>query len=119
MSHMYQSQKAPAMWDPMVELPMDWSARKATGHQAPVSGLPRELEWPMRQAACHQAPVPEPGQPTPVSGLPRELEWPMRQAACHQAPVPELPALQPAAAEEVVATAQVALAASNPNVGGE
>ena len=89
MYHMYQSQKAPAMWAPMVELPMDWSARKATGHQ------------------------------TPVSGLPRELEWPMRQAACHQAPVPELPALQPAAAEEVVATAQVALAASNPKVGGE
>ena len=90
MYYMYQSQKAPAMGGPVVELPMDWSARKAaTGHH------------------------------TPVSGLPRELEWPMRQAACHQAPVPELPALQPAAAEEVVATAQVALAASNPNVGGE
>ena len=72
----------------MGELPVDWSARKATGHQAPVSGLPGEWEWPMRKAAGHQAPV------------------------------PELPALQPAAAEEVVATAQVALA-SNPKVGGE
>ena len=86
---MYHSENAPAMGAPVVELPMDWSARKAAGHH------------------------------TPVSGLPRELEWPMRKAAGHQAPVPELPALQPAAAEEVVATAQVALAASNPNVGGE
>ena len=67
---------------------MDWSARKATGHH------------------------------TPVSGLPRELEWPVRKAAGPQALVPEQPALQPAAAEEVVATAQVALA-SNPKVGGE
>ena len=58
------------------------------------------------------------GHHTPVSGLPRESEWPMRKAAGRQAPVPELPALQPAAAEEVVATAQVALA-SNPKVGGE
>jgi len=40
-----------------------------------------------------------------VSGLPRELEWPMRKAAGDQAPVPQLPALQPAAAEEAVATA--------------
>ena len=79
---MYHNQNA------MMELPMDWPARKAAGHH------------------------------TPVSGLPRELEWPMRKAAGHQAPVPELPALQPAAAEEVVATAQVALA-SNPNVGSE
>ena len=85
---MYHRENAPAMGAPVVELPMDWSARNATGHH------------------------------TPVSELPRELEWPMRQAACHQAPVPELPALQPAAAEEVVATAQVALA-SNPKVGGE
>ena len=46
------------------------------------------------------------------------MEWPMRKAAGHQAPVPELAALQPAAAEEVVATAHVALA-SNPKVGGE
>ena len=68
--------------------PMDCSARKAAGHH------------------------------TPVSGLPRESEWPMRKAAGRQAPVPELPVLQPAAAEEVVATAQVALA-SNPKVGGE
>ena len=85
---MYHRENAPAMGAPVVDLPMDWSARKAAGHH------------------------------TPVSGLPRELEWPMRKAAGHQAPVPELPALQPAAAEEVVATAQVALA-SNPKVGGE
>ena len=87
-TQMNHCQNSPPMRTPVVELPMDCSARKAAGHH------------------------------TPVSGLPRELEWPMRQAACHQAPVPELPALQPAAAEEVVATAQVALA-SNPNVGGE
>ena len=88
---------------------MEKGVAKAAGHHTPVSGLPRELEWPMRKAAGHQA---------PVSGLPRDFQWPMRKAAGHQAPVPELAALQPAAAEEVVATAQVALA-SNPNVGGE
>ena len=85
---MNHSQNSSAMRAPVVKLPMDWAARKTAGHHPPVAGLPRELEWPMRQAACHQAPV------------------------------PELPALQPAAAEEVVATAQVALA-SIPNVGSE
>ena len=68
-------QKAAAMGNPVMELPMDWSARNAAGHHTPASGMPRELEWPMREAAGHQA-------------------------------------------EEVVATAQVALA-SNPKVGGE
>ena len=72
---MYHRENAPAMGAPVVELPMDWSARKATGHHTPVSGLPRELEWPMRKAEV-------------------------------------------LVAEEVVATAQVALA-SNPKVGGE
>ena len=42
----------------------------------------------------------------------------MRKAVGHQAPATGLPALQPAAAGEVVATAQVALA-SNQNAGGE
>ena len=120
MYYMYQSPKAPAMGGPVVELPMDWSARKAaTGHHTPVSGLPRELEWPVRKAAGHHPPVA--GLPQELEwpvGLPRELEGPVRKAAGPQAPVPEQPALQPAAAEEVVATAQVALA-SKPNVGGE
>ena len=34
---------------------MDWSARKAAGHQTPVLGLQRELEWLLRQAAGDQA----------------------------------------------------------------
>ena len=75
--------------------------------KAPAMGTP--VEMGVAKAAGHH---------TPVSGLPRDFQWPMRKAAGHQAPVPELAALQPAAAEEVVATAQVALA-SNPKVGGE
>ena len=86
--------------------------------------LPLEMGGPTQMNHCQNSPPMDcparkaAGHHTPVSGLPRESEWPMRKAAGRQAPVPELPVLQPAAAEEVVATAQVALA-SNPKVGGE
>ena len=63
--------------------------------KAPAMGAP-VVEMGVAKAAGHH---------TPVSGLPRELEWPMRKA-------------EVLVAEEVVATAQVALA-SNPKVGGE
>lgn len=59
----------------------------------------------MRVPAVEMGVAKAAGHHTPVSGLPRALEWPLREA-------------EVVVAEEVLATAQVALA-SNPKVGGE